>query len=147
MKVSKVTKAGKSSGSSKVKGKQESPKIKFTEILGQKDYDAQKKALEEALGEIDEKAKALAEERTISNLLEYKDLIRGFIEQVVNEGLEIVERRGFTKTGRTKIMRTVSEIDKKLVDLTDLIIKREKKEIGILEKVGQIQGLLIDLML
>ena len=45
------------------------------------------------------------------------------------------------------MMRTVAEIDAKLVELTNLIIKREHKELGVLKKIGEIQGLLVNLII
>ncbi|MDO4799796.1 MAG: YaaR family protein [Bacillota bacterium] len=145
MKVNRVSKSATSIGS-RPTAKQETPKIQFTEILAKKDYDEQKRALQEALDEIDRKGRALVEERTVENLYEYKDMIRGFIEDTVHKGFELRERRGFSRTGRTKVMRTVAEIDAKLVELTNLILKREHKELNLLKKVGEIQGLLVNLV-
>jgi uncharacterized protein YaaR (DUF327 family) len=149
MKVGKTTGASKvSSGSVPNAPKtDERPKISFTEILAQKDYDKQKEALQYALDEIDHKGQALVENRTVENLYEYKDLIRGFIEETVHKGFEMREKRGFSRMGRAKVLRTVAEVDAKLVELTNLILKREHKEINVLRKVGEIQGLLVNLIL
>ncbi len=144
MKVRKVDSKNSSAG---IKKKTEAPRITFTEILAQKDYDSQKHALEQALSEIDKKGKALTEERTIENLYIYKEMIREFIEEVLDKGFELKERRGFSRAGRTKILRTVSEIDKKLIDLTNIILRREQRELNLLKRVGEIQGLLVDLTL
>lgn len=149
MKVEKSSKTSKSAvAKSPPNAKtEEKPKISFTEILAFKDYDQQKQALQRALDEIDKKGQDLVENRTVENLYAYKDLIKGFIEETVMKGLEIRERRGFSRTGRTKVMRTVAEIDAKLVELTNLIIKREHKEINVLKKVGEIQGLLVNILI
>lgn len=146
MKVKRVQGAG-SKAVAGSRQKSEPPRVSFTEVLAEKDYDSQKKALEQALADIDKKGKALVEERTIENLYVYKDMIREFIEEVLEKGLELKERRGFSRSGRTKILRTVSEIDKKLVDLTNIILRREQRELNLLKRVGEIQGLLIDLVL
>jgi uncharacterized protein YaaR (DUF327 family) len=144
----KVSKVDRSKSTAKAAARpQEQPAIRFTEILAQKDYDHQKQALQEALDEIDRKGQALVENRTVENLYEYKDLIKSFIEEVVEDGYEIRERRGFSKGGRAKVLRTVSEIDTKLIELTNLILKREHKEIAVLKKVGEIKGLLVNLIL
>lgn len=148
-------KVGKTTGTSTVKSgsvpnspkTDERPKISFTEILAQKDYDKQKEALQYALDEIDHKGQSLVENRTVENLYEYKDMIRGFIEETVHKGFEMREKRGFSRMGRAKVLRTVAEVDAKLVELTNLILKREHKEIGVLKKVGEIQGLLVNLTL
>jgi len=149
MKVEKSSKTSKTSASksSVIPKMEEKPKISFTEILAFKDYDQQKEELQKALDEIDKKGQALVENRTVENLYVYKDLIKGFIEETVMKGLEISERRGFSRTGRTKVMRTVAEVDAKLIELTNLIIKREHKEINVLKKVGEIQGLLVNILI
>lgn len=148
MKVNKTTKAGKVQ-TDKVKkvSMSEMPAIRFTEILAQKDYDRQKEDLQKALDLIDEKGQKLVENRTVENLYEYKNLIKGFIDEVVREGFEINEKRGFSRMGRAKVLRTVSEVDAKLVELTNLILKREHKELNVLKKVGEIKGLLVNLLL
>ncbi len=149
MKVNKTSKTSNSQKSNKVTPKKPDlmPKISFTEILANKDYDSQKEALQKALDEIDKKGQALIEDRTVENLYAYKTLIKSFIEEVVNQGFELRERRGFSRTGRSKVMRTVAEVDAKLVELTNLILKREHKEISVLKRVGEIQGLLVNLMI
>lgn len=150
MKVSKTSKPSKTAAPSAPKETASVSavgKISFTEILAHKEYDQQKEALQQALDEIDKKGQALIENRTVETLFEYKNMIRDFIEETVNNGFEIRERRGFSRTGRNKVMRTVVEIDSKLTELTNLIIKREHKEINILNKVGEIQGLLINLII
>lgn len=145
----KVKRVGGSASKSTVSNKKtnEAPRVRFTEVLAEKDYDSQKKALEIALKDIDEKGKALVEERTIENLYIYKQMIREFIEEVLEKGLELQERRGFSRVGRTKVLRTVAEIDKKLVDLTNIILRREQRELNLLKRVGEIQGLLVDISL
>jgi len=152
MKVDKSSKTSKSTKTANskapvVSNSDEIPKISFTEILAVKDYDKQKEELQKALDEIDKKGQALVENRTVENLYAYKDLIKGFIEETVVKGLEIRERRGFSKTGRTKVLRTIAEIDAKLVELTNLIIKREHKELNVLKAVGEIRGLLVNILI
>jgi len=152
MKVSKTSKPSKTANSSGTK-KSDGPtvnevnRISFTEILAHKEYDQQKEALQKALDEIDRKGQALVENRTVETLFEYKKMIKDFIDETVHKGFEIRERRGFSRTGRNKVMRTVVEVDSKLTELTNLILKREHKEINILKKVGEIQGLLINLII
>jgi len=146
----KVEKTPKTSSRKKVQ-KTETPtkssvsKISFTEILAIKDYQEQRSALQAALDEIDKKGTELVEKRTVENLYIYKKMIQDFVSETVNGGFEIKERRGYPRSGRAKVMRTVSEIDQKLVELTNLILKREHKEVNILKKVGEIQGLLVNL--
>lgn len=148
MKVKKVQRAGSARKSTATK-RVEMPKITFTEILGnlEEDREKSKALLDELLKEIESKGKQLIENRTVETLVEYREMIKGFVEEAVEEGYKIEERRGFSRSGRTRVMRTVKEIDKQLVELTNLILGQEKKQIRLLEKIGQIQGLLVNLTL
>ncbi len=147
MKVKKVSRSGPQKSTSTKKS--EVPRITFTEILGslENDRDRSKELLDELLQDIESKGKQLIENRTVETLVEYREMIKGFIEEAVEKGYKIEERRGFSRTGRTRVMRTVKEIDKQLVELTNLILGQEKKQIRLLEKVGQIQGLLVNLII
>ena len=147
MKVKKVQRAGTSKISSTKKT--ETPKITFTEILDSLDNDREhsKALLDELLKDIENKGKQLIEHRTVETLVEYRDMIKGFVEEAVEEGYKIEERRGFSRSGRTRVMRTVKEVDKQLVELTNMILGQERKQIRLLQKIGQIQGLLVNLII
>ncbi|MDM8535027.1 YaaR family protein [Clostridiaceae bacterium HSG29] len=120
-------------------------RISFTEILASTKEENMREALTDVLEKINEKGKELINNRTVDNLLEYKKMVKNFIEDAVDFGLKINARRGYGLSGRTKILRTVSTIDKRLVELTDIIMKQESKGIRLLEKVGQIEGLLVNI--
>lgn len=123
-------------------------KISFKELLNYAEDDSrQKEMLDEMMSKIDEKGKGLIESRTVENLFEYKDMIKGFVEEAVNFGLRIEERRGLSRSTRSKVLRVVSAVDKKLLELTDIIIAQEESKIKILQKVGEIQGLLVNIYL
>ena len=147
MRVDKVTRPG----AQKVKGKKKPDEaskgesISFSEILACTEYDERRDELQKALDEIDQKGRELVENRTVETLYEYKAMIKGFIDEVVEKGFEIKSRRGYSRVGRNKVLKTVSQVDDKLVELTNMILKREHKEINLLKKVGEIQGLLVNL--
>lgn len=145
MKVNKVSSASKSVG--KTVKKSEVPSVSFLDLLQDKDEDQTRRHLEEILATIEEKGKKLTESRTVESLMDYKAMVKGFIEEAVEHGLKIDERRGFSRGGRSRVLRTVSAIDQKLLELTDMIIKQEEKQINLLKKVGEIKGLLVNLYL
>lgn len=119
--------------------------ISFDEIMSINEDKQEKSHLDEMLDDINKKGKELAEKRDIEILLEYKALIKTFIDDAVNYGLKIVERRGFGRVGRSKIMRLVSNIDEKLINLTEEMLQQEKSSIKLLSKIGEIEGLLVNL--
>jgi uncharacterized protein YaaR (DUF327 family) len=120
-------------------------RLSFTEILENTEEEKMRQALNEILEEINKKGRELINKRTVENLLSYKKMVRDFVEDAVDFGLKVNARRGYGLSGRTKILRTVSTIDQRLVELTDIIIKQEKKGMSLLKKVGQIEGLLVNI--
>jgi|GEM_PF-552754 len=121
------------------------PRLSFTEILENTEEDKMRQALNGILEEINKKGRELIDKRTVENLLSYKKMVRDFVEDAVDFGLKVNARRGYGLGGRTKILRTVSTIDQRLVELTDIILKQEKKGVSLLKKVGQIEGLLVNI--
>lgn len=135
----------------KVKGKSTAkvatPSISFLEILEVEEDDKARQMLSEALELIEEKGKSLSNKRTVEALIDYKKMVQNFIKEAVEYGLKVEEKRGFSRGGRGRSLRTVSSIDARLIELTEAILKQEKKHINILDKVGEIQGLLVNLYL
>ncbi len=141
----KVTRVTQSTGSTPVHRAEPKGGVSFSELMGDKQEDQSRDEMKQMLKEIEKKGKQLSENRTVEVMLEYKEMIKGFIEQAVNFGLKVEERRGLSRTGRSRMMKVVSMIDEKLVELTDLILDQEKPQIKLLEKIGQLQGLLVNL--
>jgi len=120
--------------------------ISFAQLLGDREDDQQsQEQLKQMLKEIEQKGRQLVESRTVETLLEYKEMITGFVREAVEFGLRVQERRGNSRTGRSKMMKVVATIDDKLLELTDLVLTQEKSQITLLEKIGQLHGLLVNL--
>ncbi len=123
-------------------------RITFQEVLaGENDDERRRQLLQELLDEVDRKGRDLVENRTVESLFAYKNLVKSFIEEAVDFGLKVAEKRGYGRAGRTKVLRTVENIDEKLLQLTDLVLQKESKHISILSKVGELKGLMISLYL
>lgn len=148
MKVNRVSKAGPDKVKMQTKETEHVNKVSFKELLDYAEDDSrQKEMLDEMMERIQEKGKDLIETRTVESLFEYKDMVKGFVEDAVEFGLRIEERRGLSRSTRSKVLRVVSAVDTKLLELTDIIIAQEESKIKILQKVGEIQGLLVNIYL
>ncbi|MBU9724072.1 MULTISPECIES: YaaR family protein [Bacillaceae] len=118
--------------------------ISFKEIM-QKGRDNQAyEKLGQLLEKIDDQGKTLAESRTVEELRKYKQLVKEFMDDAVKLGLSLEERKGFNRRGRTKVYKIVKEVDSKLIDLTNAVLKEQRKGIDILDMVGEIKGLLVN---
>lgn len=131
----------------KVQGKNNVPaeSITFQEVMSKNRQQTVYDKMTKMVQEIEEQGKVLAENRTVDQLRKYKKMIKGFMEEAVQNGLQLEEQRGFNRRGRTKIYKIVKEVDKKLIDLTNAVLDKERKSMDILSIVGEIKGLLINI--
>lgn len=144
MDIQRVMQTGVAPPTSKTKQEQVTSSVTFTEIINQRREEKAYERFTKMIEEIDHQGKLLAESRTVETLRKYKQLVKDFLEEAVEHGLKVEERRGFNRRGRTKLYKIVEEVDKKLIELTDAVLAQEKKRIDILDMVGEIQGLLVN---
>ncbi|BAB05197.1 YaaR family protein [Halalkalibacterium halodurans] len=143
MDVQRVGKAGLHRVDSKKQ--QTAAGVSFSEVMGKQRDEKAYERLQALMSKIDDQGKLLSETRTIEELRKYKELVKEFVGDAVELGLRLEERRGFNRRGRTKIYKIVKEVDRKLLDLTDAVLAKEKKGLDILNMVGEIKGLLINI--
>lgn len=134
-------------GIGKLVPKQEKPleSISFQEVMSKGREKINEQKFQKLLQDIDDAGKTLAESRTIEDLRRYKQLVKELMNDVVKYGISLEERRGFSRRGRTKIYKILSEVDKKLLQVTDEVLKKESRGLSILDLVGEIKGLLINI--
>ena len=121
-------------------------KITFQEIMqkGRQNSEAYER-LGKLLTKIDDQGKTLSESRTVEELRKYKQMVKEFMDDAVKLGLQLEEQKGFNRRGRTKVYKIVREVDRKLLDLTDAVLKEQKSGLDILNMVGEIKGLLVNI--
>lgn len=131
----------------RVQSKEEVAKdsIQFQAIMGQKRNETTYDRLTKKVAEIETQGKKLADNQSVENLRKYKKMVKDFMEDAIKNGLELTEHRGFNQRGSTKVYKLVKEVDKKLIDLTNEVLNKEKKGLNILGLVGEIKGMLINL--
>ncbi|MEI2367959.1 YaaR family protein, partial [Niallia circulans] len=81
----------------------------------------------------------------VDDLRRYKKMVKDFMDEAVNNALKLEEQSGFNRRGRTKVYKIVKEVYKKLLELTNTLLDKEKNGLDILQSVGEIQGLLINI--
>ncbi|WP_428909642.1 YaaR family protein [Niallia sp. Krafla_26] len=134
-------------GINKVQKKADIPteSISFTEVMGKKREDVMYAKMTQMMQDIEDQGKVLSQTQTVEDLKRYKKLVKEFMDEAVNNGLKLEEQRGFNRRGRTKVYKIVKEVDKKLIDLTNAVLDKEKNGLKILDMVGEIKGLLINM--
>jgi uncharacterized protein YaaR (DUF327 family) len=117
----------------------------FTEVMGSKRESIVYEKLTKMMTEIEEQGRVLSDSRTVEDLKKYKKMVKQFMEDAINNGLKLEDQRGFNRRGRTKVYKIVKEVDKKLMELTNAVLEKEKRGLDILNMVGEIKGLLINI--
>lgn len=98
------------------------------------------------IGKIDEQGVRLGAKADIKEFEVYRKLIRDFIDDVVSFGYEFSKESAFGMRGRHRFYATVKTIDEKLDALAKEILEGQKENISILNSIGDIKGLLLDLL-
>lgn len=119
--------------------------VNFTEVMAKKRENALYDKFATLAKGIEDQGKVLSESRTVEDLKKYKKLVKSFLEEAVNNALQLENQRGFNRRGRTKIYKIVKEVDSKLVELTNEVISKQQKGLNILNMLGEVQGLLINI--
>ncbi|MEI4790835.1 YaaR family protein [Bacillus sp. FJAT-53060] len=97
------------------------------------------------LSDIEVFGKKLTKSRNLKDLARFKGLVKRFVKETVDNGLNIETSRSFDLYGNTRTLALVKALDEKLVELTEDMMDQEKPSIDLLERIGEIKGLLINL--
>lgn len=143
MEVGRVKKASLGQVRSKEAVAKES--VQFQSIMDEEQSETTYDRLAKKVEEIEAQGEKLANSQTIDNLRKYKKMVKEFLSDVVSNGLELSQRFGFNQRGSSSMYRLVKDVDKKLIELTDEVIAKEKKGLDIVNLVGEIKGMLINI--
>lgn len=117
----------------------------FSDSLRQQDEKAGQEQLTRLLDQIQKQGDRLAKSMTVRELRQYKLLIKQFLEETARRGVGLKDTRGWDRRGRTKRYKMLEEIDGHLLAMADELIETEEGKIDLLQRIGEIKGLLINL--
>jgi uncharacterized protein YaaR (DUF327 family) len=96
--------------------------------------------------EITSVGKKLADHMDIRDMKHYKSLITDFINEVVTHSHEFSRENYLDKRGRHRVYGIVRRVNGDLDELAQELLKKEKDHIAVLERINEIEGLLLDLI-
>lgn len=114
--------------------------------MGQQERQRSEEQLRRSLQQIILQGERLSKSMTVRELHSYKHMIRKFLEDTVRQGIVIKETTGWDRRGRSKKYKLLDEIDEQLVSMGEEMLSHEEGRIEILNKIGEIKGLLINLL-
>ena len=101
----------------------------------------------EMKNEIDEQGKRLVDRVDVRELEKYRRLIREFLDEIVSNGYTFSREDAYASRGKHRYIATVQIIDENLDALGKEVIKEHADKIEILNRIDDIRGLLLDLMM
>ncbi|GKU77115.1 YaaR family protein [Paenibacillus sp. L3-i20] len=118
----------------------------FADVMIQQDAERTQEQLNGKLQDIHRQGDRLAKNMTVRELMLYRQMVKQFLEDTIRRGVGIKEVRGFDRRGRVKRYKLLDEIDATLVSMAEDLLDSEQGRIDLLNKIGEIRGILINLL-
>lgn len=118
--------------------------FKFTLASAITDAELQAK-IDTLLSDITAQGERIARHMDIRDMRKYREMIREFMNEVVFRSHKFSRENFLDRRGRHRVYGLIKLIDANLDELAQELMKDEKDHITILNKIGEIRGLLLDI--
>ena len=142
IKVNQLTQVSQSAPASDVR--QTDGTFKFTLASHIEEHELQAR-LTALMEDITMQGKKLGKRRDVKDMKRYRGLIKDFLNEIVSRSHNFSRENFLHRTGRHRVYGLIRLIDKNLDELAQELMKDEKDNLLILSKIGEIEGLLLDI--
>ncbi len=119
--------------------------FKFTLASAITDADLQAK-VDALLNDITAQGNRLAEHMDIRDMKRYRGLVKDFLNEVVYRSHKFSRENFLDRKGRHRVYGIIKLVDSNLDELASALVADEKDHIAILAMIGEIRGLLLDII-
>ncbi|MBD1383519.1 YaaR family protein [Metabacillus arenae] len=117
----------------------------FRNALQKQNHKLHIEQLNRLMAELETVGSRADKSRNFQDLAKFKSLVKRFIREAVQNGMNLKETSGWDFNGNSRTLRVVEQIDQQLIELTNQIVSKETESIDVLAEIGEIKGLLINL--
>ncbi|SDJ72041.1 YaaR family protein [Salimicrobium halophilum] len=117
----------------------------FDSMVRAQSQQLQQQQLNRLMTTITAQGERLARFRSFRDLAKYKRLIRDFVKESVQYGMNLKHSHSWSRMGQNRKLTIVEEVDEKLAELTEAVMDQEEQSVDLLGLIGEIKGLLINL--
>ena len=142
IKVNQITGAGQVYDPSKAPQNSEEFKFMLMSKIAEEDLQARLTSLME---EITMQGDRISKKKDIKDMRRYRSLIKDFMNEVVSRSHSFSRENFLDKKGRHRVYGIIRLVDENLDELAQELLKDEKDTIAIMGKIGNIEGLLLDI--
>ena len=103
--------------------------------------------LTDLMGQITAEGEVISKRKDIKDMRKYRALVKEFMNEILNRSHKFSRQNFLDKKGRHRVYGIIKLVDQNLDDLAAELLKDESDNIAILAKIGEIRGLLIDLLM
>ncbi|MBQ4232554.1 MAG: YaaR family protein [Lachnospiraceae bacterium] len=118
--------------------------FKFT-LVGNIEKSELQERLTKLMKEITEQGERIAKHMDIKDMRAYRAKIKEFMNEVSANSHEFSRENFLDRRGRHRVYGIVRKVDETLDELAEELLKDEKDNIAILNKVDDIRGMLLDI--
>lgn len=142
LKVNEMTPAASVDTTAKVQTSDRNFKFVLTSAIGEAEL---QERLNTLLNDITTQGERIAQHMDIRDMKKYRGLVKDFLNEVVNRSHKFSRENFLDRRGRHRVYGIIRLIDENLDELAGELVKDEKDHLSILEKIGEIQGLILDI--
>ena len=119
--------------------------FKFTLVSHIEEQELQAR-LSTLMEEITMQGNKLAKKRDIKDMKKYRGLIKEFMNEIVSRSHSFSRENFLDRKGRHRVYGIIRLVDENLDELAQEVMKDEQDQLTILNKIGEIRGLLLDIL-
>lgn len=95
--------------------------------------------------EITREGEKLAKRRDVKDMRHYRGLVKSFLNEIVTHSHSFSRENFLDRRGRHRVYGIIRLVDENLDQLAQELMKDEKDNLEILNRIGEIRGLLLDI--
>ncbi|MCR5107724.1 MAG: YaaR family protein [Lachnospiraceae bacterium] len=118
--------------------------FRFT-LMSQIEDEGLQERLNTMFNEITMQGKKISKHVDVKDMKKYRTLIKEFLNEVVNRSHKFSRENFLDRKGRHRVYGIIRLIDENLDELAEELMKEEKDNLTILQKVDEIRGMLLDI--
>lgn len=103
--------------------------------------------LQTLMEEITMQGDKLSKRRDVKDMRHYRGLVKEFLNEVVTHSHAFSRENFLDRRGRHRVYGIIRLVDENLDQLAQELMKDEKDNLAILNKIGEIKGLLLDIFM
>ena len=119
--------------------------FKFTLVSHIEEQELQAR-LSVLMEEITMQGDKLAKKRDIRDMKRYRGLVKEFMNEIISRSHSFSRENFLDRKGRHRVYGIIRLVDENLDELAQELMKEEQDHIAILSKIGEIRGLLLDIL-